>query len=485
MFCFKDIFHLIGKKCSFGGQTSSLANSLTNGLHINYLSNEVLLLIFELLDFESLLRSQLVCRRWKRLIEWRIGIVRHLSVTNLHDCRSFGGTNLSVMALKDIKKKLMRREKSCNIILRAIVSKHFAITSLCLFFSDFKMHKNVLRLVTDSCDTDLRHFVLKIDDKRIKFSTKEVELFCHKFPNLKTVRLEINQLVVQQQSIETMVSIWQSLETFVVRELYFKDERRLMYNGVCFRALSPTVKVIKTSGQIFDTMAFMYLQLNRIKNIEYVSISSVDDIRNVQILCQTCPNITRLALSFANPYSQDNALDMWSAISLLHSLRNLDLVLQPISSIVCDNCVKNLRNCPQLTSLSIKASHMSDDAVKTLVQCCPQLTRLTLLYINFVIRADEAVAPLAQLKKLIKLHIMTYPPLSDQTIVDLMKNSPELRHINLSRVKTLTVQTLLSMIGLANSCPQQYFQINVWRKLRPKLKDIEQQIPNNLIVHFV
>lgn len=480
------MFHSIAKKClPIGRNTRTEKSSQLSDdcLQINHLSNEVLLRIFELLDFESRLRSQLVCKRWKRLIEWRIGIVRHLDITDVA-VKSSLKTNVFLLALKDIEKISIKSEKSSKRVLSAIVSKHFAVNSLCLYFSEINFQKNILRLVVDSCDTDLRHFVLKNHSKRLKLDITELKLFCLKFPNMRTFRVETNQLVVQQMSIDVMISIWQSLETFIFRDIYSKDSHRV-YNGVCFRAMSPSLRVIKTNGQIFDTMAFMYLQMNRIVNIESISISSVDDIRNVKVLCNVCPNIARLGLSFARPYNQDEALDMWSSIGRLHSLQTLDLFLQPIPTIICDNCVKHLKNCPQLTSLSIKVSYMSEEAVKTLVQSCPQLIRVTLLYINFVVRADEAVAPLAQLKRLTKLHIMTYPLISDQTIVFLMKSCPELRHINLSRVKTLSAQTLYSMIELANSCPQQYFQINVWRKLRPKLKDMEGMIPNNLIVRYV
>ncbi len=139
-------------------------------------------------------------------------------------------------------------------------------------FSKCQPKRNVLKLVYESCAKDLTQLSVISGEKEITISNEEVYEFCVKFPNLKVFQFKALDLLIREESIAFMLSLWPNIEKFILLDSLSSSERKVRvknYKGFCFIKISSKLRVIGMPALLLNRRA---LQLIADKPLQQLSL---------------------------------------------------------------------------------------------------------------------------------------------------------------------------------------------------------------------
>ncbi len=129
-------------------------------------------------------------------------------------------------------------------------------------FSKCRLKRNVLKLVYESCATDLTQLSVISGEKEITISSEEVYEFCVKFPNLKVFQFKALDLLIREESIAFMLSLWPNIEKFILLDSLSSSERKVRvknYKGFCFIKISSKLRVIGMPALLLNRRALQLI----------------------------------------------------------------------------------------------------------------------------------------------------------------------------------------------------------------------------------
>ena len=484
-----DFLRQLSKYFSFSSKEALNGVSLPKDsiCYIKQMPNELLFKLFEYLDFISLMRAQSVCRHWNHLIGSMIENETNIVITDFKSPeKDYDFTIQKVFELKETL-KVLKTKKSYEKISSTIISKHFTLKALTLQFNEEKAQKNVLKLVTDSCTTEL--FELQIRTMSdLTVSTKEVDHFCRRFPNIRVFRLIAFHVFIKQKALHIMVKVWQKLETLCVRHMSFRETgnyKMIGYNGLPFRDISPNIERIQLNSYVFDIIAVRYIQLNGVHGIKELTIDFLKDFTSLEVLNKCCPEVHKLKVSIhPGILCQSNVYDLWSTFGSFKNLKNLGVSYGGNKVVICPLSIRKLANGSQITKLSIGSGRMASDTIQTIAQYLPKLEKLSLMYIDFVTNTDQSVAPISQMQHLKNLRLHLKPEVSEQTLISLLTDCPNIDALDLPFNTKITQELMHLLIYRANSQPEDVLRFKVSQSLRKSFKKFDELIPKNLIIYY-
>ena len=221
---------LIFESFSFDHFVFSIKRLNLSEMQINFLPIEILLLIFDYLDFKSQLKSKNVCNLWYKLITQMFDQQKYVLIHDTHQeriqerCGNFNLIGLSYFQ-KQIQTISFKSFKNYNNIktddfTRGIL-RHFSqlrVIYLCLLnASDHQIY--LLNWISSSCNSNLKHLTI-VCRKNLRLTYREVPPFCRKFPNLKVFQFEALELTVSMFALNLLLESLTKLEVLVLNGFY-------------------------------------------------------------------------------------------------------------------------------------------------------------------------------------------------------------------------------------------------------------------------
>ena len=424
--------------------TTDLLNKDIDICYTNLLPNETLIKIFESLDFKGRLRIRSVCRHWNQLIESMLETTKRLRIFHSkNQIQSFANKKLEF-------KIISKNNKSLRGVTSSLISSYFCLTSITLFMNTSSLMKSVLKFVTNSCDSDLRKLKVRYTDPlKLVVDHKEVEMFCQKFQNLEKIQIKASKVFVEQKTIDLMIKNWQHLKTLIIRHLStnkWGKYRMSAYSGNGFRDISPELTEIVLTAQVLDAIAIDYLRTKPIHGIRKLTITCLKDYRILESVYKCSPFMLKICLSFDKKvvFGSD-MITMWPTLGLFKYLRIFHISMPDNSPTVSRQCIDQMKNCRYLQKLCIKSAKIGKQTTEAIAQHFPNLTHFMLRDIEFIDSCDDSIAFIAELKNLYRLYLGFLPDITNQILIDIINNCPDLRGVDLPKQKHLS-GTLIAVI---------------------------------------
>jgi hypothetical protein len=468
-------------------------------IRINELPNELLVIIFDYLDIKSKLRSESVCKCWQQLIRISFDLKTTLLIEDIHskdhkrygDYKPFNIRNsrqLSVVCLTPFKKQ-MNKTSNYRFIISKIVSKFLNLKVLYLCFINCPLKRNVLKLVYESCATDLTQLSIICDDKQIIIKREEVLKLCQKFPNLKVFQMEAFYLLIREESIALMLNKWQNLEVFILMSLLSNSVRRVEvenYKGFCFKRMSPKLKFIEMPGFLLNERAIQLIADKQLKQLTHLNIFDLDAIKSIAIIGKHFHLISSLyCSSFGELETESEANLFFQNISRLKRLEKLHLLIDSETPIVGFNGIKHLKNCHNLKTLRIESTPLSVDSIEAIAKFLPKLLKLELTYVRLESNSDVCISHIQDLKHLENLKLSINPELTDSSVIKIIDSCHQLNYIDVSRSELISKETLLACIQFAHKNPNRIVKVFFESRVKDQIEKMNKIIPQNLILKYL
>jgi hypothetical protein len=291
-----------------------------------------------------------------------------------------------------------------------------------------------------------------IEIKDLKFETEKVLFrFC---PNIKSIdETEIDSLIVGNKTL--LKSLTKVVGTYDYRSLENLADH---YKN--------TVKILNVvSEEEFDYVKSVQ-QISRLNNLENLRIELesnpnqdlfIDGIKNIAM---NCTKLTSFELS-SYVTETEFAFNLFNAFKYFSQLKRLSLYLiedfdheeyKEIS-------VETLKNCQNLTYLSLHYPKVSDNTFKKIDLYLPKLKYIQLYTENNIEITNETMKSLSKLKdlKFICFANNYLHSITDKGFGYVLKNCPNLQSIKFAKRPNISEETVNALIQLAIKKPRIHF----------------------------
>ena len=440
-------------------------------LNISDLDDDVLLLIFSLLDFVDKVRVQRVCRRWKSLSSYLLSRQTSLYFSDKNDfdielCCPSAESEAKPTEVIEMSKlitfdyllvlgnnELSDWDEAAEEIMNAAIKKCPNLKKVGLI--DYLRLESPIRHICDNCHHSLESIDL-IGFRKISITVAEMKRLGEKYPNLSRIRVVSASLAIAEESLKALFENCRHLKSFVMHsDLVYPPSwtewgRMGHYhriNGECYSYLSENIREIRTDIRIMD-------------NTGLLSLSGSDGGRNltcldlkggtwdgwwIQIIAQGLPNLQILRCSKISVFSEDD-LDDIALIRELKHLRELYLDLSAKSLVLyLDDVVYGLmQGCPQMIKFELFNGFLTDRSLVHINKFWPQMSYLS--FINTQMNAnitDESLDSICELNNLVYLNL-NGTNVSD-SFVKVSEKCTKLKDINLeyTLITNITIEALI------------------------------------------
>ena len=353
-------------------------------MEINSLPTEILFMIFNYLDFKSQMHSKNVCVLWYRLVLELVSQQRHVLIHDVKKARipeRCGNFNLfglkplgdiPMISLKDFKGYYPYRDIKPYIT--AIVPKFNNLRTiyLCLF-NTWNYPVDILSLITDSCDSDLRHLSIIIP-RSVTLHNQQIKQICKKYPNLNVFQFEVKNLKVCPKGITFLLKSLKKLQVFILMDTIHSYERNLFLysirDSISIKDINKSIRVIKVSGILMSRSVIE--EMPELKQLNNLHICDFDGIQTAQLISQKFTNLLSLTLSVRYNVLRylSEGQHLMESITNLSQLQKLHLFIETQNCIFTYYSFSNLKKCPNLTTIQIESTTLNSGCIEAITQFC-------------------------------------------------------------------------------------------------------------------
>jgi hypothetical protein len=439
-------------------------------LNINELDDDVLLIIFSLLDFTDKVRIERVCRRWRDLVNYLFSKQTCLYFSDKNDfdvdlCCPDAKNNVKSTELIELFKlitldflvvlgynEISRYDEMGEDIMNAAIKKCPNLKKIGLI--DYLRLESPLRLICDNCHQSLESIDL-IGFRKISITVSEMKRIGEKYPNLNYIRAVSSSLAIAEESLKALFENCLNLKHFIMHSNivyppswtdWGRSGQYHRISGECYGFLSDKIREISTDIRILDNSGLLSLAGGRGgQNLTSLNLSGGTwDSWWIQIICQGLPRLQRLRCSKISVFSQDDLEDI-ALISELSDLRELFLDISSKSCVLYldDALYGIMQGCPHMQKLQLFNAFITDRSLTHINNFWPNLYHLSFHTQMNPNITDESVGSIAKLKHLQYLNL-NGTNVGD-SIIDVILLCNKLKDINLeyTLVTNLTIEALI------------------------------------------
>ena len=447
-----------------------MLGSIEKCLNISDLDDDVLLLIFSLLDFVDKVRIQRVCNRWNSLTSYLLSRQTCLYFSDKNDfdielccpaaqpeAKSTEVIEMSKLITFDYLLVLGNNEMSewdeaAEEIMNAAIKKCPNLKKVGLI--DYLRLESPIRLICDNCPQSLESIDL-IGFRKISITVAEMKRLGEKYPNLSEIRAISASLAIAEESLRALFENCRHLTSFIMHSdlVYppsWTDWGRVGHyhriNGECYSYLSENIREIRTDIRIMDNSGLLSLSgSSGGRNLTCLDLKGGTwDGWWLQIIAQGLPHLQILRCSKISIFSDDDLEDI-ALISLLKHLRELYLDLSAKSLVLyLDDVVYGLmQGCPQMSKFELFNGFLTDRSLLHINQFWPKMAYFSLSTQMNPNITDQSMDSISELKNLIYLNL-NGTNVSD-SFVKVSQMCTKLKDINLeyTLITNITVESLI------------------------------------------
>ena len=442
-------------------------------LSINELDDDVLLLIFSLLDFVDKVRIQRVCSRWKTLTTYLLNRQTCLYFSDKNDfdvelccpevepeAKPSDIIELSKMITFDYllvmgTNEFSQWDETAEDIMNGAIKKCPNLKKIGLI--DYLRLESPIRLICDNCHQSIESIDM-IGFRKISITVAEIKRLAEKYPNLKKIRTISASLAIAEESLKALFENCRQLNSFIMHSdlVYppsWTEWGRVGHyhriSGECYSYLSENIREIRTDIRIMDNSGLLSLSAsNGGHNLSCLDLKGgTFDGWWLQIIAQGLPQLQILRCSKISVFSDDDLEDI-GLIRELKQLRELYLDLSAKSLVIyLDDVVYGLmQGCPHMTRFELFNGFLTDRSLIHINKYWPQMSYLLLSTQMNPHITDESLNSICQLKQLIYLNL-NGTNISD-SFVRVSQMCSKLKDINLEYT-LITNTTIESLIDAA------------------------------------
>ena len=396
------------------------------------LDDDVLLMIFSLLDFVNKVRIERVCRRWKSLTNYLLSRQTCLYFSDKNDfdielCCPQAQSEARPNDVIEISKlvtfeylmvlgnsELSQWDEAAEDIMNAAIKKCPNLKKVGLI--DYLRLDSPIRLICDNCHQSLEAIDL-IGFRKISITVAEMKRLGEKYPNLNRLRAFSASLAIAEESLKALFQGCRQLKSFIIHtDLVYPPSwtewgrmgRYHRVNGECYSYLSENIREIRTDIKIMDNSGLLSLSASSGgPNLTCLDLKGGTwDGWWLQIIAQGLPNLRVLRCSKVSLFSEDDLEDI-AMIRELRHLRELYLDLSPKSlvSYLDDVIYGIMQGCPHIHRFELFNGFLTDRSLSEISRFWPQLSYLSLNTTMNPNISDLSIDSLSALKDLTYLNL--------------------------------------------------------------------------------
>ncbi|CAG2174735.1 unnamed protein product, partial [Oppiella nova] len=345
--------------------------------------DDLLAIIFSKLNFGSVLSAQTVCKRWLDVSKEGFRKVTSIWIKDSDNyqtvCEPYGFNDLSNTCVIRLSQYISNRQ-TFRSILTKIVAMFPNLKRLYVRLFELYISKDIFLSIAQSCVRDLQSLSIICGANNVYISEAEALLLAIRYPNIRVLQLQSNNLFIEQSAIDKLLQNLPKLEVFALNDTFCHNMANSpVYDGTVYRHLSTGIKVLITTGNILTPDVLQDMVRRPYHRLRELMVHQFD-IKCMALIARHFQSIEWLIIHLDPDWCSDfTAQEFNQFIREVSAMRNMthftlnfigifdwdldyngDAVWDPLPPDFTANEIQLLGLCPKLKKLEVTARMSAD-----------------------------------------------------------------------------------------------------------------------------